>query len=280
MPIIRGRHSFEGHFTQIPNAWVRDKRLSYKARGLLAELMSHEPGFEVSRESIARNGQDGDSAVRTAIAELEAAGYLRRSQERSDGQRFGAAVWTTCDPEKPSGRFTPAEKSHAGKTGAKKTIDKNTKKKEIKTLVRDELGRKFDEFWAAYPRREKRSAAEAKFRVVARDTDPDRIIQGAIRHAADPNRTAQYTRIPTSWLNGECWDDDPLPVRELTSEQKAENLRLERARKAELDREMSKKYLEEQKQAEEQARANPPKRCKHDRIEVMCLVCSKPPKVS
>jgi hypothetical protein len=280
MPIIRGKHSFEGHFTQIPNTWVRDKRLSYKARGLLAELMSHEPGFRVSRESIARNGQDGDRAVRSAIAELEASGYLRRSQERSDGQRFGAAIWTTCDPFEPSVHFAPADRAHADNAGAKKTIEKNTKEKELKTLVQDELGRKFEDFWKVYPRREKKAKALDAFRKWAQEVDPQRIIDGAARYASDPNRVKQFTRIPESWLNGNCWDDDPLPVREMTPEEKAEKLRIERAQKMDADRERSRKLLEEQKAAAEQAKANPPKRCEHDRIAVMCSVCSKAPKAT
>ena len=35
MPVIRGHHSFDNHFTQIPNHWLRDSRLSFKARGLM-----------------------------------------------------------------------------------------------------------------------------------------------------------------------------------------------------------------------------------------------------
>ena len=280
MPIIRGKHSFEGHFTQIPNTWVRDKRLSYKARGLLAELMSHEPGFRVSRESIARSGQDGDRAVRSAIAELEAAGYLRRSQERSDSQRFGAAVWTTCDPFEPSVRFAPADRAHADNAGAKKTIEKNTKDQERKTLVRDELGQQFDDFWKVYPRREKKAKAETAFYKAAQVVDPQKIIDGATRYAQDPNRVKQFTRIPESWLNGHCWDDDPLPAREMTPEEKAERLRIERATKTAADRENSKRVLEEQKAAAEAAKANPPKRCEHDRVAVICSVCSKAPKAT
>ncbi|CAB4152940.1 hypothetical protein UFOVP609_35 [uncultured Caudovirales phage] len=277
MPIIRGKHSFEGHFTQIPNAWVRDKRLSYKARGLLAELMSHEPGFRISRESIARSGQDGDRAVRSAIAELEAAGYLRRSQERADGQRFGAAVWTTTDPFPPSVRFAPAGNAPADNGTQKKTKEEKTKEKELKTLVQDELGRKFDDFWKIFPRHEAKANARDAFLKAARTTSPDTIIAGAVAYANDPNRVKQYTRLPATWLNGSCWDDDPLPARETTPEEKAEKLRIERAKKAEVDRENAKRVLEEQKAAAEQAKANPAKRCEHDRVAVICSVCSKPP---
>jgi len=151
MPIIRGHHSFDGQFTQIPNAWIRDKRLSYKARGLLAELMSHAPGFEVSRERMARSGQDGDRAVRTAIAELESAGYLKRSQSRSRNGQLGAALWITTDPFEPSVQNPPAGNSPADNATSKNT---ELKKTEIKKeeLAQDELERLFNSFWQGYPR--------------------------------------------------------------------------------------------------------------------------------
>lgn len=272
MPIIRGRHAFDGHFTQIPNHFIRDKRLSYKARGLLAELMSHEPGFEVSREKLARNGQDGDGAIRSAIRELEVNGYLKRSQSRSEGQKFAAAVWVTQDPFPPSVSFPPAAFPPAEDSAPKNTKDKKTKER---TLVQDELGRKFEDFWQVYPRKEKRAKALAAFLRWAEEVDPQRIIDGAIRYANDPNRVKQFTRIPESWLNGNCWEDDPLPERMVTAEEKAEKERLDRIRRDEARRAADKAERDRLAAEAERARANPPKLCEHDRIAAICPVCSR-----
>jgi len=64
MPLVRGRHSFDDQFTQIPNAWLRDNRLSLQARGLLAQLMSHAPGWNITQESLAKANNIGRDAMR------------------------------------------------------------------------------------------------------------------------------------------------------------------------------------------------------------------------
>ena len=40
--ITRIHLKFERDFTQLPNAWLRDRRLSRGARGLLGEIMTHD----------------------------------------------------------------------------------------------------------------------------------------------------------------------------------------------------------------------------------------------
>lgn len=100
-------------FTQIRNEWARDRRLGYKARGLLTYLHSHEDGYELSQAQIVRDGTDGKDAVRTGLEELEQAGYLRRVRpERGDGGRWGETDYELSDPFDSSGRLvghlTPA----------------------------------------------------------------------------------------------------------------------------------------------------------------------------
>jgi hypothetical protein len=98
MPIVRGHHSFDDHYTQIPNSWVRDGRLSFKARGLLVLIMSHKSGWRISVASIAAENKEGKDSIRKAIAELEVHGYLKRDQAHGGDGRFGEAIWVTCDP--------------------------------------------------------------------------------------------------------------------------------------------------------------------------------------
>ena len=97
MPLIRGKHNFDGQFTQIPNNWVRDSRLTLKARGLLTLLMSHSPGWSVSINSLIEENLEGRDALKAAVAELEEFGYLKREQSR-EGGKFSEAVWTTNPP--------------------------------------------------------------------------------------------------------------------------------------------------------------------------------------
>jgi hypothetical protein len=97
MPLIRGHHEFDDHYTQLPNAWLRDNRLSFKARGLIALVMSHAQGWSLSVNTLAEQNQEGKDAIRSAIVELETLGYLSRTQV-NDAGRFGESIWTTHDP--------------------------------------------------------------------------------------------------------------------------------------------------------------------------------------
>lgn len=99
--IVRTRLSWETHFTQIPNAYVRDKRLSFKARGILAFLMSHASGAQVSLASLVEESEsDGLAAVRTGVMELEAHGYLTREAIRGGGGTYGTR-WHLTEPTIP-----------------------------------------------------------------------------------------------------------------------------------------------------------------------------------
>lgn len=77
MSIVRGHRTDDGWFT-IPNKTVRDRRLSLKAVGLLAHLLSHEPGWKVNSIGLAKHWQVGRDQIRNALAELEAFGYVIR----------------------------------------------------------------------------------------------------------------------------------------------------------------------------------------------------------
>lgn len=275
MPLMRGHHSFDGRFVQIPNAWVRDQRLSYKARGLLAELLSHQEGFLVSRERLARNGQDGDRAIRSAIAELEHFGYLSRSQTRTDDNRFGAALWITQDPHPavdfPSVRFAPAGNAPAQNEGAKKTIEKKTR--EENTSLARQVERDFDEFWSYYPRRVAKADAKRAFLKLHKDHGSE-ILLGVKRLAADPNLPEhRFIPHPGTWLNREGWNDEPYPKRERTKEELRE-IELEKARR---DRESAKRHAEEisRQMREAEANAAPIPLCDEHGISIIkCLPCA------
>jgi hypothetical protein len=95
----RASRRADGHFTTIANAALRDPRLSWKAKGVLAGALSHGPGFRFKREWFIRNSTDGESAIRSAFVELREHGYLANERQMGEGGRFvSGGLHFTDDP--------------------------------------------------------------------------------------------------------------------------------------------------------------------------------------
>lgn len=89
----------EGRFTIIPDDTLRDPRLSYQARGVLAEILSRPDDWDTSADAMWTRSRrergkagEGRKALRDAFAELEAAGYMRRIRCRADGGRMATQI--------------------------------------------------------------------------------------------------------------------------------------------------------------------------------------------
>ncbi|MFC9769329.1 hypothetical protein [Rhodococcus jostii] len=126
MSIRRGHiRKIDDHFTITPNEWVRDKRLTRRARGLLVELLSHREGWEITTEALVRNGVEGRDAIKTAIRELEGCGYLVRVQTKNSGNRYGGIEYVLLDPDEAadfqSTDFQSTEKPSAGNPPQRRT---------------------------------------------------------------------------------------------------------------------------------------------------------------
>lgn len=77
----------------------------------------------------------------------------------------------------------------------------------------ERLDASFNAFYAVYPRKVKRGLARSAWPKAVKKADSmDKIIQAAIRYAQDPNLPEKrFIPYPSAWLNGEQWDDEPLP---------------------------------------------------------------------
>jgi hypothetical protein len=93
-------------FTMLRNCWLRDGRIGYKAKGLLGYLRSHAAGYKCSQAQMVRESDDGRAAVRAALDELDAAGYLERVPAR-DGGRYAETDYRMRDPFDAEGKLRP-----------------------------------------------------------------------------------------------------------------------------------------------------------------------------
>lgn len=122
MSIRRTEIGFESRFTQIPNEWLRDKRLSRKARGLLAELMTHRVGWTITLASLLDNGPEGKDALYSAIRELKEFHYLTIDPKRNAAGKFAETEWIITDPAD----YPDAENPDAAEPDAANHPPKNT----------------------------------------------------------------------------------------------------------------------------------------------------------
>lgn len=82
-------------FAQVANGALRDKRLSFKARGILAFALSHSDGYEATETwLIAASERDGRDSIRTALQELARYGYRKSTKTRAaDGKVRTVVEW-------------------------------------------------------------------------------------------------------------------------------------------------------------------------------------------
>jgi hypothetical protein len=263
--IYREQMSWEKNFTSAPNEWLRDDRISFKAKGLLLYLLSHEVGYNITFNQIERETRDGIAAIRAGIEELIQAGYLEVQQTKDENGYNAGLSYLLKNPtcENPTLENPTLENRIAYK---KTTIKEN---KELRTNVQTA----FERFWEIYPRKQGKADALKAFTTI--DIDPTTIINGALKYRDDPNRLAAFTKMPGTWLRAGCWDDEPLPERVLSREEKLAQMVAENQRIKSKDIEETQRLFAEFEAAESRAKADPPKKCVHDRIAVICDICSK-----
>jgi hypothetical protein len=119
----------------ISNAAVRDHRLSWRARGLLAELLSYPDGWKTTIDQLVLLGKladghaEGRDAMRTAMNELVQAGYVIRTKTKDEESGQFSSSFTVSDgptqgTEKPASanQFLPTQRSGGQQTDFQSVI--------------------------------------------------------------------------------------------------------------------------------------------------------------
>ncbi|MGW2113750.1 hypothetical protein [Streptomyces zhihengii] len=124
-----------GNFTILPNELLRDDRLSYCARGVLAELLSRPSGWETNADALSDRARrhrgdvvgEGRRGLRSAFAELEAAGYMVRRKEKGERGRFVTVLEVYDVPQlRGTARGTSADGTSVNGTSASGTSSVST----------------------------------------------------------------------------------------------------------------------------------------------------------
>jgi hypothetical protein len=86
--IIRTSKKTE-NFTILDNHCLKDKQLSWAAKGLIAYLLHLPDEWDVTLAFLQNISSNGRRATNTAIRELESAGYLQREEKKNSGKFAG-----------------------------------------------------------------------------------------------------------------------------------------------------------------------------------------------
>ena len=150
--IFRNKH--EVNYTVLSNQTLSDKTLSFKARGLLAFMLSKPTDWEFFiTEIITNSDKDGAGSVRAGIKELIAAGYLTCKQPKTKHGRWGKSIWDVWErphtenphTENPHTENPHTENPHTENPHTENYILLNTDIQSTKSTKKDFLRKdKFD----------------------------------------------------------------------------------------------------------------------------------------
>lgn len=68
----------------------------------------------------------------------------------------------------------------------------------------------FEAFWKSYPRRQGKGAARTAFAKAIKKTTLENMLKAITAYVANKPGYQDY-KHPSTWLNGECWDDEWEP---------------------------------------------------------------------
>jgi len=201
--IVRGARK-TNNFTIIGNDVLRDKRLSYRARGLLACVLSRPDDWRTSADSLAREGSEGRAAILTALKELETAGYLVRTRIQ-DKHGLWRTISTVYD-EPQTGCATEVQFPNVGSPN----FGNRTSIEELDTKKLDIAPEAFEAFWMAYPRKIAKRDAQKAWQQVMRSNDAPTVetIMSAVEQYKTTQKDKNYIAYPATWLRAGRWSDE------------------------------------------------------------------------
>jgi hypothetical protein len=87
------------NYSVVANEIIENEALSYKARGLLISLLAKPDDWRVSFNHLVNAGKEGREAIRSAIVELEEAGYMVRVKTRDKNGKFSTDTYVFDTPK-------------------------------------------------------------------------------------------------------------------------------------------------------------------------------------
>jgi hypothetical protein len=205
--IFRNEITLDGNFTTVDNTWIRSSGLTPQANFLWIYLLSHKIGYELRDGQILRETGFGRKGLRAARAELVDKGWLILERMKNPDGSLGTYAYHLQEPRDPRG--TVAEGTvEAGTVAEGPDLRRLIPKEKTKLEKTNSLVNAFNQFWEVYPRKRDKGHAMKALEKALEKAPIEVIVAGALAYRNDPNREDDFTAYPSTWLNGERWEDE------------------------------------------------------------------------
>ncbi|MCC8097445.1 MAG: helix-turn-helix domain-containing protein, partial [Eubacterium sp.] len=111
------------NYTVMSNYHLFDKRLSFKAKGLLSFMLAVPDTWEFSIKGLAAMAKDGVDSVASTIKEMEKYGYVSRRQIRNDRGSFKDVEYTIYE--------CPIDNGNGGDNGSNISVPSDSENSKI-----------------------------------------------------------------------------------------------------------------------------------------------------
>jgi hypothetical protein len=199
----------------IIDEWLLDLDISDRAVRLYAVLARYADSEThkayPSRSTLAERLRCSKASVDRASQELVDAGAMTKKQ------RHNSSVIYTLQVSSPlhRGVITDDEGGYAPVTRGVLTGDDLTRTTELEPKEQEPLNDikvHFNQFWSVYPKKQDKALAKRSFERALKRASFDDIMAGVEQYKNDPNRDPLFTKNPSTWLNADAWENDPLPA--------------------------------------------------------------------
>jgi hypothetical protein len=211
------------NYTNVSNQLIRDKRLSWKARGIFVYLWSQADNWQFYVSEVATHATDGKDSLASGLKELEKYGYLKRKNRLTVNGKISGMEWILSDsplegnPVQRETRPTvnPPLRINNNKNYQQQELPNNKKTNSASpsnALSASQLQDEFEELWKEYPNKKGKKQAfnhYKSWRKASKKHTKEYILArlAAYKKYCEENADWYHPQNGSTWFNGR-FDDD------------------------------------------------------------------------
>lgn len=198
------------NFVVMDKTFLQDAQLSWKAKGIMAYMLSLPDDWRFYLTELQEHSTDGEKAFRSGFKELTDAGYVKRFPVRK-GRRIER--WETVVYENPLlAGFVHVQKLQVqNDVLLNNNCTKNNNTKQTPLVDSNEL---FEEWWGVYRKKVDKKKCSAKYKTLLKTHKHQEMMAGTKRyfdHLEGLKKRGEFSpnpKNPLTFLNGENFNDE------------------------------------------------------------------------